>query len=73
MNYREWFENSDTETLLRSLQAIAGVLSEEESEDSREKMNTIIELLREKQIKFPQHRNLIDREISQEQVKTSQS
>lgn len=64
MNDREWFENSDTDSLLRSLKAIAGVLSEEDREGAREKMNAIIELLKEKQVRFPEYRNLIEREIN---------
>lgn len=63
MTDRTWFENSDIETLLRSLKAVAGILSEEERDGAREKMRVLIELLYEKQNKFPEHRTLIQREI----------
>ena len=65
MNDREWFENSDTETLLRSLKSVASIANEEDSDRAKEKMSVIIELLKEKQIKFPESRNLIEREINE--------
>lgn len=66
MNDKEWFEGSDTETLLSSLKAVVRVIKEEDREGAKEKMETIIELLKEKQNKFPEYRNLIEREINEE-------